>query len=261
MSAIRPKKRLGQHFLKDRQIAIRIVEALTCFRDYPDLLEIGPGMGVLSEHLFAKKTPVTHLVELDRESVAYLRKRYPEQLERIIEGDFLKLNFSDQFPGNFGIIGNFPYNISSQIFFRVLEWRNQVPEVVGMLQKEVAERICAPSGSKTYGILSVLLQAFYVPEYLFTVPPDVFHPPPKVNSAVIRLLRNDRIDLPCSEKLFFRVVKQSFQTRRKTLRNALKSLALPATLTSDSVFDLRAEALSSEQFIELTCRIESAQAS
>lgn len=253
---VRPKKSLGQHFLKDQNIAAKIVEALQV-PDGEATVEIGPGTGVLTQFL-AKKTTALHLVEIDRESVAYLKQHYPDLTTRIQEVDFLSLNLEERFPGPVHIIGNFPYNISSQIFFKVLDHRSQVRQVVCMLQKEVADRIVCPPGSKTYGILSVLLQAYYDMEYLFKVPPGVFFPPPKVMSAVIRLVRNSRQNLGCDEVLFKQVVKQAFQTRRKTLRNALKILNLPASLTVGhtsalgDLLDKRAEQLSVEQFVLLT---------
>jgi 16S rRNA (adenine1518-N6/adenine1519-N6)-dimethyltransferase len=252
---VRPKKFLGQHFLHDKGVAQKIVDALVVDSGAA-VLEIGPGTGVLTRFL---ETTVRglHLIELDRESIAYLRQEFPrlQADERIHEGDFLDMSL-EKFPSPLHIIGNFPYNISSQIFFKVLEHRNQVAQIVCMIQKEVADRIAAPHGNKTYGILSVLLQAFYQIDHLFKVPPGVFTPPPKVQSAVIRLTRNKRTALPCDEKIFHRVVKQAFQTRRKTLRNALKNLNLPASLTSHAWMDKRAEQLSVENFIELTCLIE-----
>ena len=222
------------------------------------VLEIGPGTGVLTKNLMQRPEVDLHLVEIDRESVAYLKEHYPELNAKITEGDFLKMNLADLTDRDIHIIGNFPYNISSQIFFKALEQRNQVKQVVCMLQKEVADRIAEKEGSKTYGILSVLLQAFYTIEYLFKVPPGVFFPPPKVMSAVIRLTRNDRAALPCDEHLFFKVVKQGFQNRRKTLRNALKPLNLPAHISTLVTMDLRAEQLSVEDFILLTQKIEQA---
>jgi len=258
---VRPKKSLGQHFLKDQNIASKIVEALQIPAGEATVIEIGPGTGVLTQFL-VKKTNALQLVEIDRESVAYLKQHYPEFTKRIHEVDFLTLNLEERFPGPIHIIGNFPYNISSQIFFKVLDHRFQVKQVVCMLQKEVADRIVCPPGSKTYGILSVLLQAYYDMEYLFKVPPGVFFPPPKVMSAVIRLVRNSRQQLGCDEVLFKQVVKQAFQTRRKTLRNALKILNLPASLTVGTtsalgdLLDKRAEQLNVEQFILLTQTIE-----
>lgn len=257
---VRPKKSLGQHFLKDQNVAAKIVEALVPAGE-ETVVEIGPGTGMLTQFL-VKKTPALQLVEIDRDSVAYLKEHYPELTKKIHEVDFLTLNLEEKFPGALHIIGNFPYNISSQIFFKVLDHRPQVKQVVCMLQKEVAERIVCPPGSKTYGILSVLLQAYYDMEYLFKVPPGVFFPPPKVMSAVIRLVRNSRQQLGCDEVLFKQVVKQAFQTRRKTLRNALKILNLPASLTLGNtsvlgdMLDKRAEQLSVDQFVLLTQTIE-----
>ena len=251
---VRPKKSLGQHFLTDQHIAERIVESIG-----PDqqmsLLEIGPGTEVLTRFLTQYPGLDLKLAEIDREAVAYLHQHFPSLGDRIIEGDFLEMEMKHIFDGKFSIIGNFPYNISSQIFFHVLDSRDQVETVVCMLQKEVADRLAAPPGSKTYGILSVLLQAWYDVKMLFKVPPGVFFPPPKVMSAVIRVSRNQRVDLGCDEVLFRKVVKQSFQMRRKTLRNALKSLNLPASLTTMPVFDLRAERLSVDDFILLTQQI------
>lgn len=250
---VRPKKFLGQHFLKDKNIASRIVEALQT-ADKP-VLEIGPGTGVLTGFLIKRELDLW-LIEIDRESIAFLRQEYPQLNDRIIDGDFLEFKLSERFAGKMAIIGNFPYNISSQIFFRVLDARDQVEEVVCMLQKEVADRLAAKHGSKTYGILSVLLQAWYRIDYLFKVPPGVFHPPPKVNSAVIRLVRNEVTSLGCDEKLFVKVVKQGFQNRRKTLRNALKNLNLPAAIYALEVMDKRAEQLSVDDFVLLTQAIE-----
>lgn len=261
---VRPKKSLGQHFLHDKNIADKIVQSLVVPDGVELVLEIGPGMGVLTQFLVQRKDLTVTVIEIDRDSVAYLEKHYPDL--SIISGDFLELDLHEQFPGKYSIIGSFPYNISSQIFFKVLENRDRVWQVVGMVQKEVADRIAAPHGNKTYGILSVLLQAFYTVHYLFKVPPGVFNPPPKVMSAVIRLERNNRQALPCSEELFFKVVKQGFNNRRKTLRNALKNLILPALqhLPPDAVteflkltiLDKRAEQLSVDEFIHLTQLIE-----
>lgn len=261
---VRPKKSLGQHFLHDKRIAEKIVLGLTAPSGCERVLEIGPGMGVLTQYLVKRPDLQVSVIEIDRDSVAYLEKHYPGL--PIIAGDFLELDLRGRFSGKCSIIGNFPYNISSQIFFKVLENRDQVWQVVGMVQKEVADRIAAPHGNKTYGILSVLLQAFYTVEYLFKVPPGVFTPPPKVMSAVIRLVRNTREALPCDERLFFRVVKQGFNNRRKTLRNALKNLILPAFVHVHpdalqdffrlSILDKRAEQFSVEDFIHLTQLIE-----
>ncbi len=252
---VRPKKFLGQHFLKDQGIAAKIVEALKLTGDAQRVIEIGPGTGVLTQ-LLLKKNIDLWLIELDRESVAYLKENLPVLSDKIIEGDFLQLDLAPILKSESLIIGNFPYNISSQIFFKVLEHRDAVTQVVCMLQKEVAERIASPHGSKVYGILSVLLQAFYDIEYLFKVPPGVFFPPPKVMSAVIRLTRNKRRQLSCDERLFFKVVKQGFQNRRKTLRNALKPLNLPVAVSSLPIFEKRAEQLSVDDFISLTSLIE-----
>jgi 16S rRNA (adenine1518-N6/adenine1519-N6)-dimethyltransferase len=251
---VRPKKSLGQHFLKDENIAMKIVSVLES-HSLP-VLEIGPGTGMLTRFLVKRNGIQLTLIEIDRDSVAYLREQYPALRDKIVEGDFLEWDIRPDFPGDFCIIGNFPYNISSQIFFKVLDYRSQVKEVVRMLQKEVAERIAARHGSKTYGILSVLLQAYYDIVVLFKVPPGVFFPPPKVMSAVIRLTRNKREHLDCDEKLFQRVVKQSFQMRRKTLRNSLKSLNLPASISVLPLMDKRPEQLTVEEFIALTKLVE-----
>ncbi len=263
-STVRPKKSLGQHFLHDKNIAEKIVTGLKSFAAKEPVLEVGPGMGVLTHILLTQENVNLQVIEIDRDSVAYLKSNYTQL--KVIEGDFLELDLATVFPGKFSIIGNFPYNISSQILFKVYEHKNQVWQVVGMLQKEVADRIASPSGNKTYGILSVLLQAYYRIDYLFKVPPGVFNPPPKVMSAVVRLERNDRVSLPCDEVLFKQVVKQGFNNRRKTLRNALKNLILPAfqTLPAGSmavfleheIFNKRAEQLSVEDFIYLTQLIE-----
>jgi 16S rRNA (adenine1518-N6/adenine1519-N6)-dimethyltransferase len=253
---VRPKKSLGQHFLHDLNIARRIVDGLNPSPSNQNVLEIGPGMGVLTQYLLQQSDKNLKVIEIDRDSVAYLKKNYPALEDKIIEGDFLEWQIDEIFPDKFSIIGNFPYNISSQIFFKVLDSRQQVEQVVCMLQKEVADRIAAPPGSKTYGILSVLLQAYYKIEYLFKVPPGVFTPPPKVMSAVIRLERNNVNRLLCDEKLFVQVVKQAFNTRRKTLRNALKNLNLAAEISALPLMDKRAEQLSVESFQNLTLLIE-----
>jgi 16S rRNA (adenine1518-N6/adenine1519-N6)-dimethyltransferase len=251
MNIVKPKKNLGQHFLKDQNIARKIVDNLGTTT--PDVLEVGPGMGVLTQYLLQRPELKVHVVEIDRESVQYLQLNFPELKENIFAEDFLKFDITSFFPGNFSVIGNFPYNISSQIFFRLLEFRQRIPEVVGMIQKEVAERISAGPGSKTYGIMSVLLQAFYNIEYLFTVSEQVFIPPPKVKSAVIKLVRNQVTTLPCNETLFFRVVKTAFNQRRKMLRNSLKGMSdiIPADFA-----EKRPEQLSVANFIELTRSIE-----
>jgi 16S rRNA (adenine1518-N6/adenine1519-N6)-dimethyltransferase len=255
MEAVKAKKHLGQHFLKDESIAKAIADTLN-LEGYNNVLEIGPGMGVLTKYLLEKETNV-YVIEIDGESVTYLNENYPKLKDKIISKDFLKYNINEIFEGKpFAIIGNFPYNISTQIVFRCLEMRSQVPEFAGMFQKEVAERICEKKGTKAYGILSVLVQAFYEAEYLFTVDETVFIPPPKVKSGVLRLRRKNNFTLPCSEKLFFTVVKTAFQQRRKTLRNSLKTLNLSDNLREDEVFNLRPEQLDYNQFIALTQKIE-----
>lgn len=253
MTTVRAKKNLGQHFLNDKNIAKRIVDGLQA-NGISKVLEIGPGMGVLTQFLMQNTNYETSVVEIDRESVEYLEKHYPELKERIISADFLRLRLDNYFQEPFAIIGNFPYNISSQIFFKVLDYRNQIPEVVGMLQKEVAERLAAGPGSKTYGILSVLLQAYYQIEYLFTVHENVFTPPPKVKSGVIRLTRNERTHLDCDEKLFNSIVKMAFNQRRKTMRNSLKSMIKGDELKANPIFDKRPEQLSVAEF-ELLARM------
>ena len=253
MNEVKAKKFLGQHFLTDESVALRIVESLT--GRTPNLIEIGPGMGVLTKYLIQKPELNFHVIEIDRESVAWLHEHYPTL--NVIEGDFLKLDLNDMFHDSFAVIGNFPYNISSQILFRVFECRNQAIEVVGMFQKEVAERVAAGPGSKTYGILSVLLSAFYDIEYLFTVSEYVFNPPPKVKSAVIRLVRNDVKSLECDELLFVRVVKAGFNQRRKTLRNALRSAGLPIERVDEIFLAKRAEQLSVSEFVTITKIIQS----
>ena len=254
MEKVKAKKHLGQHFLKDESIAQKIADTLN-LEGYDEVLEIGPGMGVLTKYLLDK--PVnTYVIEIDTESVVYLDENFPKLKGRIISKDFLKYNINEVFDGKqFAIIGNFPYNISTQIVFKALEYRHQIPEFAGMFQKEVAERICEKKGSKAYGILSVLAQAFYDAEYLFTVDENVFIPPPKVKSGVLRLRRKENYTLSCSEKLFFTVVKTAFQQRRKTLRNSLKTLNLSDNLREDAIFDLRPEQLSVEQFVSITQKI------
>jgi 16S rRNA (adenine1518-N6/adenine1519-N6)-dimethyltransferase len=253
MGRIQPKKNLGQHFLRDKKIAYRVVSSLTG-KGYDSVLEIGPGSGILTDFLIDRNFQDFRVIEIDNESVYYLKARYPG-LKNIIRGDFLKTDIDSYFDGQMAIIGNFPYNISSQILFKVLEYRNKVVEVCGMFQKEVAERICASPGSKTYGILSVLLQAYYTAEYLFTVPEHVFSPPPKVRSGVVRLQRNQTPKLNCDESLFFRVVKAGFNQRRKKLRNSIKAAF---QLKEDNYVDfgLRPEQLSVEMFIKLTNWVE-----
>jgi 16S rRNA (adenine1518-N6/adenine1519-N6)-dimethyltransferase len=252
--AVKPKKSLGQHFLVDRNIARKIVGSLT-FRNYRSVLEVGPGMGILTEFLMACKDSTIKFVEIDRLSVEFLMQRFPSLQDRIICSDILEYDLAQIFDDRFAIIGNFPYNISSQLFFKIIEHKNQVAEVVCMIQQEVAERITSPPGSRQYGILSVLLQAYYRIEYLFKVPPQVFHPSPKVKSAVIRLSRNSRTTLNCNEKLFTQVVKTAFNQRRKMLCNSLKSL-LPNLRPEEAMFSKRPEQLSVEEFISLTCFVE-----
>lgn len=284
---VRAKKALGQHFLTDQSVAKRIVGALkgsaaeVCGAAEANgkgiasgvagektdsaggrdkVLEIGPGMGVLSQYLLEREDIDLVMIEIDGESVDYLVSHFDKAEGRIIQGDYLKLDVGKLFDGPYRVIGNFPYNISSQIFFKILEDKDRVPEVVCMIQKEVAERIAEKPGSKTYGILSVLLQAWYDIEYVLTVGPGAFVPPPKVHSAVIRLTRNSRTSLGCDEKLFKTVVKAAFNQRRKTLRNALKPLIPEGLDTSDAIFDLRAERLSVEDFVSLTLQIQGQRA-
>lgn len=295
---VRPKKALGQHFLTDLSVAQKIADALAVSggagigpsgstpaaenvvpaggarqADAEDMggplpvLEIGPGMGVLSQYLLEREDIDLRMIEIDRESVDYLLVHFPKAAGRVIEGDFLKMDLRYFFPGTFAVIGNFPYNISSQIFFRIIDHKDSIPQVVCMIQKEVAERIAEKPGSKTYGILSVLLQAWYDIEYLFTVGEGAFNPPPKVKSAVIRLRRNSRTSLGCDERLFKNIVKTGFNQRRKTLRNSLKPIVADkaarekwteeqtAEFLSDPVFELRPEKLSVEDFISLTLKL------
>jgi 16S rRNA (adenine1518-N6/adenine1519-N6)-dimethyltransferase len=246
---VNPKKNLGQHFLKDENIARKIVDSL---QTNTNALEIGPGMGVLTKYLIPKCEQLK-LIEIDHESVEYLSETYPDIQANIIQANFLKVNSAELFDQEFSVIGNFPYNISSQIFFRVIENRALIPEVVGMIQKEVAERLVSPPGNKTYGILSVILGAFYNMEILFTVNENVFTPPPKVKSAVIRLSRKENYTLDCDEKLFFNVIKTGFNQRRKTLRNSLKSI-WTNKLDADNypIFKKRPEQLGVEEFVALT---------
>ena len=248
---VRAKKALGQHFLTDQSIAMKIVDSLSR-SEIRDVLEIGPGMGVLTQYLLKRDDLELKLVELDGESVEYLLTHFPGMQGKLYQADYLKLDIHTLFSGQYRVIGNFPYNISSQIFFKILEDKDRVPEVVCMIQKEVAERIAEKPGSKTYGILSVLLQAWYDIDYIVSVGSGAFCPPPKVQSAVIRLRRNSRSSLGCDEKLFKTVVKTAFNQRRKTLRNALKPLLNELIDSSDPVFDLRAERLSVEDFVALT---------
>ncbi|MFY9311625.1 MAG: 16S rRNA (adenine(1518)-N(6)/adenine(1519)-N(6))-dimethyltransferase RsmA [Bacteroidia bacterium] len=253
MNDVRAKKHLGQHFLTDEAIALQIVDSLNRTSLYKKVLEVGPGMGVLTKYLIKKTDFETFIIDIDTESIAYLKRNYPALENRIIEGDFLKLDFNKLFPGeSFAVIGNFPYNISTEILFKVLDHKSQVPEVVGMFQKEVAERIAAKPRNKTYGITSVLLQAFYDIEYLFTVHENVFNPPPKVKSAVIRLTRNNVQHLGCDEKLFKQVVKAGFNQRRKTLRNSIKAFKLKPEFLDNIYLGKRAEELSVADFVALT---------
>ena len=260
MKTVSPKKKLGQHFLTDLSIAEKIAKTLT-FDSFDRVLEIGPGMGVLTQYLPWKENKVS-LIELDSESVLYLQAAYPSMVGYIHEGDFLKIDIPTLMgTEQFAIIGNFPYNISTQIVFKTIENRAQIPFFSGMFQKEVAQRICEPPGTKKYGILSVLTQLFYEVKYEFTVLPGVFNPPPKVDSGVISLKRKVDFSLDCNEKLLLKVVKMSFQQRRKTIRNSLKTLGLSKDLTEDSIFDLRPEKLSGADFIALTNKIEHGQLS
>lgn len=256
MRLVKPKKFLGQHFLKDLQVAQNIADTVDVCPDLP-VLEVGPGMGVLTQYLLPKGREVK-VVELDFESVAYLKENFPQLGGNIIEADFLKMDLHQLFDGRpFVLTGNYPYNISSQIFFKMLDNKDIIPCCTGMIQKEVAERMAAGPGSKTYGILSVLMQAWYKVEYLFTVHEHVFNPPPKVKSAVIRMTRNDTTQLGCNEALFKQVVKTTFNQRRKTLRNSIKPiLGKDCSLTQDALFDKRPEQLSVQQFIELTNMVE-----
>jgi len=262
-SAVKAKKHLGQHFLKDESVAQKIAQTLS-LEGYTNVLEIGPGMGVLTKHLLQRDLDLVAM-DLDEESIVYLNHSFPlehstilKQNNRlnVIEADFLKFDLTELYgEEQFAITGNFPYNISSQIVFKMLDMRQQVPEFSGMFQKEVAKRICEGPGSKTYGILSVLVQAYYEAEYLFTVPPGVFDPPPKVDSGVLRLTRKKELNLPCNERLFFKVVKTAFNQRRKTIRNSLKTFNLSDNLKEDTIFDRRPEQLSVADFVMLTQKI------
>ncbi|RIV73152.1 16S rRNA (adenine(1518)-N(6)/adenine(1519)-N(6))-dimethyltransferase RsmA [Flagellimonas aequoris] len=261
--AVRAKKHLGQHFLKDENIAKKIADTLS-LEGYNNVLEIGPGMGVLTKYLLQRDLDLVAM-DLDEESIVYLNHSFPLEHQEIlkknnrlnvVEADFLKFDLTELYgEEEFAITGNFPYNISSQIVFKMLEMRSQIPEFSGMFQKEVAQRICEKPGSKTYGILSVLVQAFYDAEYLFTVPPSVFDPPPKVDSGVLRLKRRESQKLPCDERLFFKVVKTAFNQRRKTIRNSLKTFNLSDNLKEDAIFDQRPEQLGVADFVTLTQKI------
>lgn len=253
MELVKAKKHLGQHFLKDLNIAQKIADTLS-LANYKKVVEIGAGMGVLTQFLLKKDTEV-YVVEIDKESVAYLEAHYPELRGKIIADDFLKYDIAGFLREPFAIIGNFPYNISTQIVFKLLELRDYVPEFSGMFQKEVAERICEREGSKTYGILSVLVQTFYEATYLFTVSEGVFNPPPKVKSGVLRLVRKPNYHLDCDEALFFTIVKTAFNQRRKTLRNSLKSLLTNESLKKNSIFDKRPEQLPWQDFVFITKEI------
>ena len=261
MRTVKPKKFLGQHFLTDLTIAQRIADTVDVLPALP-VLEVGPGMGVMTQFLMQKPRPLK-VVELDFESVEYLRRTWPQLEDDIVEDDFLKMHLDRVFGGEpFVLTGNYPYNISSQIFFKMLDHKDLIPCCTGMIQKEVADRICARPGTRAYGILSVLIQAWYTPEYLFTVEPGVFNPPPKVRSAVIRMMRNDTQALGCDETLFKRVVKTTFNQRRKTLRNNIRPLLQElapsrdlAAFLSDELFNLRPEQLSVAQFVDLTRRV------
>lgn len=253
MTEVRAKKALGQHFLTDRNIAARIADAVD---GGGDVLEVGPGMGMLTQFLLSRTDIVTYGAEIDGESVVYLRAHYPQFASRLVEGDFLTMNLAERFPSGVSVVGNFPYNISSQIFFKVLENRDSVPQCVGMVQREVAVRLTEKAGSRDYGILSVLLQAYYDMEYLFTVSEGVFNPPPKVKSAVIRMRRNSVEHLDCDEALFVKVVKASFGQRRKMLRNSLRAVFGDFGGAVHPFFTMRAEQLDVPMFVELTRWVE-----
>lgn len=260
MKSVKPKKFLGQHFLKDLQVAQAIADTVDACPGLP-LLEVGPGMGVLTQFLLPKGREVK-AVELDYESVAYLHEHFSRLGDNIIEQDFLKMRLDEVFGGQpFVLTGNYPYNISSQIFFKMLDYKQLIPCCTGMIQKEVAERIASAPGSKTYGILSVLIQAWYKVEYLFTVHEHVFNPPPKVKSAVIRMTRNDTQELGCDERLFKQIVKTTFNQRRKTLRNSISPILEKGhPLSADPIFNKRPEQLSVADFVDLTNRVEQALA-
>ena len=249
---VRPKKNLGQHFLTDQSIALQIVKSLQDKSNYKKVLEIGAGMGVLTQYLLNETVFETSVIDIDKESIQYLKQHFPTLSQRIIEGDFLRINLSEIFNEPIAIIGNFPYNISTEILFKILDNKDLVPEVVGMFQKEVAERIASKPGSRIYGVTSVLLQAYYTIDYLFTVDENVFNPPPKVKSGVIRLTRNATKHLNCNEKKFTQVVKASFSQRRKMLRNALKPFEFKPEFENNQYLTERAEQLSVDNFVELT---------
>lgn len=263
-SPVKAKKYLGQHFLKDENIAKKIADTLS-LTGYEHVLEIGPGTGVLTKYLLMRNVDLVAM-DLDEESIVYLNHSFPLEHPKVlknnnklqvVEADFLKFDLKQLFGDRqFAITGNFPYNISSQIVFKMLEMREQIPEFSGMFQREVAQRICEKEGNKTYGILSVLTQAFYDAEYLFTVHPQVFEPPPKVQSGVLRLTRKPNFKLDCDENLFFKVVKAAFNQRRKTIRNSLKGFSLSDNLREDAIFDRRPEQLAVQEFVELTKKIQ-----
>ena len=246
---VRPKKHLGQHFLHDENIARKITGYIS--PSVENIIEIGAGTGVLTKYLLNNPSLNSFFFEVDDESIAFLKQNYPGIIGKLIESDFLTFDLSE-FPTPFAIIGNFPYNISSQILFKILEYRNDIPEVIGMFQKEVAERIASPPGSKKYGILSVLVQAWYNIEYLATVSEHVFFPPPKVKSGIVRLRRNEEKSMECDETLFFRIVKTAFNQRRKTLRNALKGIVSGSSIEIEELLKKRAEQLSVQEFVFLT---------
>lgn len=258
MSTVRAKKHLGQHFLNDKNAAQRIVEALNPSLGFSQVLEVGPGMGVLSDFLLQKESYETFLIDVDDESIEFLADKYPELGKRLIHGDFLALDFNAYFGDKMAVIGNFPYNISSQILFKILDERDRVVQMAGMFQKEVAERCVAKPGSKEYGILSVFLQAYYEVEYLFTVKAGAFNPPPKVLSGAMRMTRNAVNKLDCDEKLFWKVVKAGFNQRRKTLRNALSAIVAKDKMSSNPLYELRAERLTVTDFVTLTNEIADA---
>ena len=256
MKKVIPKKSLGQHFLKDASIASRIVDALSFPNGYSQVLEVGPGMGILTDFLFEKKNLQVKIIDIDTEAISFLKNRFSSHINEIIEGDFLRADLEKIFSGNFSIIGNFPYNISTQILFKVLDHRNKIPEVVGMFQKEVAERIAGDPGGREYGILSVLMQTWYDVQLIMLLNENDFSPPPKVKSAVLHFLRKKDFVLNCDEVAYRRVIKTAFNQRRKTLRNALSPLVTKELSGKIPYASLRAEALSWEKFVELTNAVE-----
>lgn len=258
MGNVRAKKHLGQHFLNDKNAAQRIVNALDTNLGFKQVLEVGPGMGVLSDFLLQNLSYETYLIDVDDESIAFLADKYPDLGDRLIHGDFLQLDFATHFEDKMAVIGNFPYNISSQILFKILDERQKVMQMVGMFQKEVAERCVAKPGNKEYGILSVFLQAYYDVEYLFTVKAGAFNPPPKVLSGVMRMTRNTVEKLDCDERVFWRVVKAGFNQRRKTLRNALSGVIPKDKMSDNPLYEMRAERLEVSDFITLTNEITKA---